>query len=310
MLEDLVVWYLFLGGAGAGLLFALTILESLSPQATDGVHAEMSGRYVPREAYRRFFGPAYGAGMAAVLIGAVCLLLDLGRNDRALSIFLQPAPSFISVGAFALAFVLLLAAVLFAVWAFGIPSLTRTTVSVVRICCMIAALATMVYTGLFLSSMSAVPLWDSIWLPVLFVASALSTGLALLVSAVVLTGSSDEFETTLRRIQELDAAVIACELVVLTLFVAAGWFGSETAHLSVERMLFGDLSGAFWMGVVLLGLAVPVALEVLNRTSNAHVVIASSVLVLGGGYMLRWCISEAGMAPDIVASVMAVLGIQ
>lgn len=310
MLEELVVWYLFLGGAGAGLLFSAAVLESLSPHAVDRTRSARDNRYVPKEAYTRFFGPAYGVGVAAVVLGMLGLLLDLGRSDRALALFLQPVPSFITVGAFALVILVALAAVLFAVWMFGMSSLPKAAAYAVRACCMVAAAVVMAYTGLFLSSMPAVPLWASPWLPVLFVASALSAGLALLVCVVVLTGSGDEFTTTLRRIQEVDAIVIACEFVVLALFVASALLGNDTARLSAERLVQGDLASVFWGSVVVLGLAAPLVLEAANRAMNSYAIIASGSLVLVGGYFLRWCIAEAGMAPDIVASVMGVLGIQ
>ncbi|WP_139652119.1 NrfD/PsrC family molybdoenzyme membrane anchor subunit [Raoultibacter phocaeensis] len=310
MLEDLVVWYLFIGGAGAGLLFSAAVLESLSPHAVDRTRAARSNRYVPKEAYARFFGPAYGVGIAAVALGMLCLLLDLGRSDRALALFLQPTPSFITVGAFALVILMLIAAVLFAVWMLGALSLPKAAACAVRVCCMVAAAVVMVYTGLFLSSMSSVPLWASPWLPVLFVASALSAGLALLVCVIVLTGSGDEFTTTLRRIQKADAVIIVCELAVLALFVASAVFGGDTARLSAERLIQGDLASVFWGCVVVLGLAAPLVLEAVNRAMNPYAVIATGGLVLAGGYFLRWCVAEAGMAPDIVASVMGVLGIQ
>lgn len=310
MLEDLVVWYLFLGGAGAGLLFVSAVLESLSPRAIDGVRADRDGCYAPRLAYRRFFGPAYGTGIAAVALGMFCLLLDLGRSDRALSLFFQPTLSFIAVGAYALIALMVLAAVLVAVWVFGFDFLPRLAARVVRAAVAVVAFIVMAYTGLFLSSMPSVPLWATFWIPVLFVASALSSGIALLVCAVVLTGSSEEFASTLRRMQKIDAVVIACELVVLVLFVASAYVGSETARLSAGRLVQGDLAAAFWGFAVVLGLIVPLVCEMLNGKAGMRSAVVAGILVLVGGFFLRWCIAQAGMAPDIVASVMGVLGIQ
>lgn len=310
MLADLVVWYLFLGGAGAGVLFVASILESLSPQAIDGARADCSGRYVPRLAYRRFFGPVYGVGIVAVALGMLCLLLDLGRSERVLSLFFQPTLSFIAVGAYALFALMVLAAVLVAIWTFGFDSLPRSVAGVVRVLVAAAALVVMAYTGLFLSSMPSVPLWATLWLPVLFVASALSSGIALLVCTVVLTGSSEEFSSTLCRMQKVDAAVIACELVVLVLFVASAYAGSETARLSIERLVQGDLAAVFWGLVVGLGLIVPLVCELFNGKTGIRAAVVAGILVLVGGLSLRWGIAQAGTAPNIVASVMAVLGIQ
>ena len=205
-----------------------------------------AGRYAPRPAYRRFFGPAYGVGTAAVLLGMLCLLLDLGRADRALSLFLQPVPSFISVGAYALVALVVLSALLAAVWTFGVEGFRVAFVRVVRVLVVAVAGVVVAYTGLFLASMPAVPLWASPWLPPLFVASALSCGCALLACTCVLTGSGEEFASTLRRVQKADVAAIACELAVLAAFGIAALGGSETARLSMERLVAGDLAPAFW----------------------------------------------------------------
>lgn len=307
MLGDLVVWYLFLGGAGAGLLLAAAVLECLSPQA---LVVGCGSRYVPQQAYRRFFGPAYLIGVAALSIGMLCLLVDLGRGERVLMLFLQPALSFISVGAFSLLALVVLAAFPVAVWAFGYGRFPRVFVLIVRALLIVVALVVMAYTGLFLSSMPSVPLWATPSLPVLFVASALSSGLALLVCTVVLTGSGEEFSSTLDRLRKVDAVVIACEIVALVVFVASAYAGSETARASAERLVQGDLATLFLGLVVVLGLLVPLACEAFNRTAAARVSVAAGAFVLVGGFFLRWCVSEAGAAVDIAASVMTVLGIQ
>ena len=52
----------------------------------------------------------------------------------------------------------------------------------------LAALAVMLYTGLLLQSLNAVPLWATPWLPALFVLSSLSCGMALVLAACVLAG--------------------------------------------------------------------------------------------------------------------------
>ena len=166
------------------------------------------------------------------------------------------------------------------------------------------------YTGLFLASMPAVPLWASPWLPPLFVASALSCGCALLACTCVLTGSGEEFASTLRRVQKADVAAIACELAVLAAFGIAALGGSETARLSMERLVAGDLAPAFWGAVVALGLVAPGACEAFGKRVSARVAVFACAFVLVGGFFLRWCIAQAGMPPDLVASTMVALGIQ
>ena len=307
MLEDLTVWYLFLGGAGAGCLLVAAVLECLSPHA---IVANDRRRPTPEEAYRPFFMPSYVAGFAAVAIGALCLLLDLGRGERALSLIFQPTLSFISVGVFLLIVLMVLAAAPLSFWAFGRAGFPKPLMLAVRVLLALAAFSVMTYTGLFLSGMPSVPLWNTLVLPALFVASALSSGIALLVCVVFLTGSSERFASAANRLRAADAVVIVCEVILLALFVGAAFLKGGTAQASAERLVQGDLSAPFLGLVVLLGLVVPFACEALARKVSERAVVAAAVLVLAGGFFLRWCIVEAGMAVDIAASVMPALGIQ
>ena len=306
MLEDLTVWYLFLGGAGAGCLLVAAVLECLSPHAI----AANGGRRIPKGPYRSFFAPAYVAGLAAVAVGALCLLLDLGRGERALSLVFQPTLSFISVGVFLLIALMVLAAAPAALWAFGRTGLPEPLALATRVLLALAAFSVMTYTGLFLSGMPSVPLWNTPLLPVLFVTSALSSGIALLVCVAFLTGSSERFASAANRLRAADAVVIVCEVILLALFVGAAFLKGGTAQASAERLVQGDLSAPFLGLVVLLGLVVPFACEALARKVSERAVVAAAVLVLAGGFFLRWCIVEAGMAVDIAASVMPALGIQ
>ncbi|MEE0593250.1 MAG: polysulfide reductase, partial [Eggerthella lenta] len=80
MLSDLVVCYLFLGGTGAGLALALSVLGLLVPHACvstpPGVHLR------PNAAYRKLLGSGFAAAFVLLALGIVCLLADLGNAER------------------------------------------------------------------------------------------------------------------------------------------------------------------------------------------------------------------------------------
>ena len=309
MLESLVVWYLFLGGAGAGVLFVTAILECLSPHVVKTSRTDWLAWYKPKDVYSRFFAPAYGVGFFAVVLGMICLLFDLGRSDRILAIFLQPTLSFISVGTFALVALLVAAAVMVAVWAFGRDRVPQIAMWVVRIFTIGISFVVMAYTGLLLSSMPGVPLWVSPWIPPLFVVSALSSGIALLICAVLLTGSDGDFKSTLGRLQKIDAALIAGEFALLLLFVGGAYAGHEFAWVAARRLFIGDLAAPFLGFVVILGLLVPFVGEVGSKNPSARSSVVMGILVLVGGFFLRWCIAEAGVVPNIALSAVPALGI-
>ena len=108
MLSDLVIGYLFLGGAGAGLL-ALLGLSELAWQ----IPALPCLRFSPE--LRRL---AWVACAACLAFAAAMLAVDLGRFERMLYLFALPTASPLTIGAFALAASLVLA-ICFAVRSFA-----------------------------------------------------------------------------------------------------------------------------------------------------------------------------------------------
>ncbi len=327
MIGELAVWYLFLAGVGAGAVLVAAVLEQLTPfdvrcvataayrcapeaVAFDWRTVAASWRLpaIPRPQFQHFFGPAYGAGMVAVLVGMVCLLADLGRPDRLLQLLFAPTLSFIAVGVYLLLVLLVFCLVLVAVWVFGATRLPRWLVATARIGAALSAIAVMTYTGLLLCTMPAVPFWNTLWVPLLFVASDISAGIGLVVAAVVLTGGDLPFRTTLLRIKRWDVFALVAEAVCLVLLLAAALMGSPTARASAALLLTGQLAPAFWIMAVLLGLAVPFAVNRWGGRPGQRSMLAVSAALLISCFFLRWCVVGAGLAPDMAAAVMAALG--
>lgn len=313
MLSDLVVCYLFLGGAGAGLALVLSVLGLLVPRAC--VSTPPGVRLRPNAAYRKLLGSGFAAAVVLLALGIVCLLADLGNAERVILLLLQPAVSYLSVGSWALAACLVLAGALALAWlGAGVWSL-----AVVRALHAIAALVAavvMVYTGLLLQSLGAVPLWSTPWLPALFVASSLSCGIACVLALAQLTGAAHAFAATLGRLAAVDAVVIVIEAAVVAVYVHAASQaavplsnGTELAAAqSIHELIAGENAQLFWAGFVALGLAVPLVLDgvlATRRRPLPGVALFAAACVLAGGFVMRFCVVAAGAHP--VLSSMGVM---
>lgn len=145
------------------------------------------------------------------------------------------------------------------------------------------------YTGILLATLTARALWSSALLGPLFLVSGFSTAAALL----MLLGVTREEHAAVRR---LDVAAIAIELALLALLfvhlVTSGARGAAAAAL----FLGGPYTAAFWSLVVIAGLAVPLAMELLESRRHLHATWAAPVLLLAGGFALRWIFVAAGQA--------------
>ena len=218
MLSDLVVCYLFLGGTGAGLCLVLSVLGLLVPRSClstpPGVHLH------PSAAYRKLLGSGLVAAFVLLALGIVCLVADLGNAERMILLLVHPTASYLAVGSWALAACLALAAALGLAW-LGVGVWNVALVRVVHVVAGLASLVVMVYTGLLLQSLGAVPLWATPWLPALFAASSLSCGIACALALAQITGAASAFGAVLGRLAAVDAAVIVVEAAIVAVFVYA-----------------------------------------------------------------------------------------
>lgn len=321
VLSALVVTYLFLGGAGAGACFVLGMLGLLVPR--DEICAVDSRpvrrlRFSPRRPYASFFVVGYTAALMALAVGAVCLMADLGRADRIVLLFVNPTPTLINAGTWAIACSVALVCALLAAWG----SVLRCPVFALRImqaASVGVALFVMFYTGLLLSSIAAVPLWNSVWIPVLFVLSAFSCGIALVTAAAQVSSTAAPFRRAMRALVSIDAVAIVFEaaaLAALVAFAAADVQQAANQTLAAEAasvgaLVQGDAAWAFWGLLVAAGLFVPLCLEAafLSRSSGSMRPASSfctAACVLVGGFALRACIVWAGVHP-VVSSASAIL---
>ena len=144
-----------------------------------------------------------------------------------------------------------------------------------------------VYTGVLLSALGARPLWNSALLGPLFLVSGLSAA-----AAFVHLVAPDVGEREL--LAKADNGFLIAELVFIALFLI-GLLSSTEAHIQAAGLLLGGpFSALFWVGVIGIGIVVPLGVQLLAVQHRvAHTPIAP-LLVIAGGLALRFLIVQAG----------------
>jgi protein NrfD len=144
-----------------------------------------------------------------------------------------------------------------------------------------------IYTGILLSTLGARPLWNSAALGPLFLASGLSSAAAL---AHLASGDRSETEWLARA----DHRFLQAELVLLALMLI-GLLTATQVHIRAAGLLLGGpFTAMFWVGVVGLGIALPLLLQSLAAGRRIRPTPVVPLLVLGGGLLLRFVIVHAG----------------
>jgi formate-dependent nitrite reductase membrane component NrfD len=144
-----------------------------------------------------------------------------------------------------------------------------------------------IYTGILLSALGARPLWSSGLLGPLFLVSGLSTA-----AAFAHWASPEPGERV--QMAWLDNLFLTIELGLIGLLLT-GLLTSTDAHAEAARLLLGGpMTAVFWVGVVLLGILLPLLIQSLAVTHRIIHTPIAPILVMAGGLALRFVIVSAG----------------
>lgn len=149
----------------------------------------------------------------------------------------------------------------------------------------LVALGTATYTGFLLSAIATNALWHTPFLgnqsipflPILFLISALSTGLA-----ATLIGAVDCSDLIIYK--KADIILLALEIILLAIL-----------YVSVDPIYFsGSMALLFWLGVVVIGLLLPLILSIYGVSTHKNLVLPVCSMVVLGGLFLRWFVVYSG----------------
>ena len=319
----LVVNYLFLAGVSAG-AFAISSFAT----------------YIGGPHFRRV--ARIGALIAPwpVAMGVGLLVLDLGRPPAFWHLFMTVQyTSPMSIGSWLLTGFIVLSLVYAALWVpapfdnlLRVPTRVKDVLhftrwmllkpqAIRRARAILAALGfplslgVGIYTGILLGAVPSRPLWNTPMVAQLFLFSAMSTGTAtvLLVTALVGAGHKDGLEEERRLLISSDVVLIVLEIFMLIPFLLHHALSTWSSASSIELILGGEYTSWFWIGVILLGILLPLAIEayelfpVILKEGAARYSLAlsaaSGVLILVGGFILRFVFVYAGQASHFLPVV-------
>jgi formate-dependent nitrite reductase membrane component NrfD len=302
-----VILYLFLAGVGAG---AVTVSSSILLRGGGG---GFGGGHFALARYGAIIGPI------PVMLGTFLIIFELGRPFRMLNLLQVINLSPMNIGSWLLLlfiFVSLLYALAFLPT--FLPQFERLSKRLAPVRRGLAwinvplGIGVAVYTGVMLGAMPARPLWNSPILALLFLISALSTGVATIILARTVfhrKTTNPEIERRYRQNTYLltasDVMLIGFELMAIFLFVMFAHLTVGNVKYAVSTILpGGELAVLFWVWVVLVGLLIPALVELAyvipkllyhrDYAAPKPIEIAMAIAVLIGGFMLRYVVVIAG----------------
>ncbi|WP_225748684.1 NrfD/PsrC family molybdoenzyme membrane anchor subunit [Paraeggerthella sp. Marseille-Q4926] len=301
--SDLIVLYLFLGGTAAGSFAVLSAVDLYAAFSFRlrfgfvGVPVGYSGHRALSATQERITKTGYSISFSMVVVGMLCLLADLGRPEAFYLLFLYPTGSFVSIGTFALTLFSACLAVALAQSVLALPPVWERIALAAKAVGMVLAVAVMVYTGMLLENVVAVGLWRSAWLPVLFLLSALSCGCGVVLLSTCFSEGYAGTSSWVKGLSVVDLVIVVFEAVVAV--ACAATVNAASVERPFDALLVGDQLCAFWFGFVGCGILIPLVIEASALTARKNhssgVVAAMAVLLLVGGFCLRFVLVSAGV---------------
>jgi formate-dependent nitrite reductase membrane component NrfD len=307
-----IIIYLFLGGLSAGLFFVSAIATFLQK------NGETAYRNLAR--WSAFLAPW------PVAFGSALLILDLGKWYRFYKLFLHfRAVSPMSIGAWLLGLFSLVSLLYFYAWmtdaqrariAAHLPrrlqqlfahDLDRWRRKLAALGLPLA-IGVGIYTGVLLGAVQSRPFWNTNLVAQLFLFSALSTGCA--AAMLVLAFSRDGLQDReLTLLYTLDVGLLSLEFFIVVPYLIHGELSVQPVRDSLQLILGGPFTITFWVFFFLFGLMVPLAIELYEAVpavlakATVHcrrsLVAGTAVLILGGGFLLRYVFVFAGQMSSI-----------
>ncbi len=173
-------------------------------------------------------------------------------------------------------------------------------------------IAAALYPGFLLATMQARPLWNTPLLPLLFLLSSLSVGIAVatLLRAILRTKAPPSAGETVHQrgayaMAATDVMLIGGQLLLIILFLLFGHLSVGSVTHAMQIILPGGQMGSlFWIWVVLIGLLTPGLIELSYLLPKLRergefslptaLQLAVPLTVFVGAFMLRYVLTIAG----------------
>ncbi|MEE9202716.1 MAG: NrfD/PsrC family molybdoenzyme membrane anchor subunit [Dehalococcoidia bacterium] len=229
--------------------------------------------------------------LVVVALGGLAHLIFLGRLGRAWRIVRRPHSSWISRGLLSMTLFLISGAIYW--WLDRSGWATGTLGQVLWGLSLLGVAGILLYKGFVYAVSKAIPFWNTPLLPPLYIAYGVRGGAAILLVAAALGVGGIE----LKPLELIKLWVVVSSAVLVLIYLAGMSNSGVAARRSVAELLGGRAAVAFYLGVVLLGLVVPIGLGVFSYYGSVSMAVLGLVGLssLAGDFYVKYCVARAGI---------------
>jgi polysulfide reductase chain C len=156
-----------------------------------------------------------------------------------------------------------------------------------------------VYGGLVMSYCKSVPFWNTGILPVVILIAGITDGLALMMAVGLFTVGID-----FHVIGSASRVTLIVNALLIAVYLLKVRYQSLTAELSVRELIVGRVAVVFWLGIVGLGIVVPLVISFLSLyvgKLSIPLIIIAIVCHTTGAFALKFGILKVGIHKPILS---------
>jgi formate-dependent nitrite reductase membrane component NrfD len=162
----------------------------------------------------------------------------------------------------------------------------------------IFALMTGVYGGFIMNYCKSIPFWNLGVLPVIFLLTGIADGFALIM-AVGLAGSGSYAATA----EFWSRIILVLDILIIAFYLIRANRSSAISQLSAREMIAGHVAVAFWLGIIVLGILVPLIISISSifaGENSAPLLITAIASHTVGAFALKYCLLKVGIHRPIL----------
>ncbi len=155
-----------------------------------------------------------------------------------------------------------------------------------------------VYMGFVMNYISGIPFWNSGLLPLLFLSFSLLSGLAVAI-AIGLFGGHVEIRAAVAGIRLL----LGMNAFFIAIYLWGATYMGPTGKHSINELIKGRIAPALWLGVILIGIAIPSGIFTHNYFaggSSSILLMMAISCVLIGVFSFNYCLLKGGVYAPLI----------
>jgi formate-dependent nitrite reductase membrane component NrfD len=160
-----------------------------------------------------------------------------------------------------------------------------------------------IYCGFAMSYCKSVPFWNTGLLPIVFLLMGIADGLALIMGVGLVTG-----EEVIGPAESVTRFMLIINALLIVSYLVNANYQSTTAELSVKELIRGKLAWVFWLGIVGLGIVVPLVISIVSwfaGEASTGLLVFAIVCHTIGAFSLKYGVLKVGIYRPILPKSIA-----